>query len=219
MRFNGSHLREDFFAAARLEKLADEALTIRRVTSTVQQVVRLAGRSLKKRCGGFKVPTRCRFAVSQRQPSGCSHLPVTVHATLRTLSRAPEIGVFPDVRRFLSITTPLVHYRNCLKRLIVKAKMQREKNVQATLLPELSMICRCALRASPDRTREEDDAVINQLADVMREALNSELLGIQNATLFHSCAAAAQVVLDVAARIDEVTANIASSAVDPTYLM
>jgi hypothetical protein len=99
----------------------------------------------------------------------------------------------------------------------MKAAMQREK-IQHIPLTELSMICQCALRVRPDRTQEEDDTLINQLAAVMREALNVEIIDIGNVTLFHSFAAVAQVALEVAAQIDE-AANIAASAVDPTYLM
>jgi hypothetical protein len=45
----------------------------------------------------------------------------------------------------------------------MKATMQREK-IQCKPLTELSMICQCALRINPDRTQEEDDTLINQLA-------------------------------------------------------
>jgi hypothetical protein len=100
----------------------------------------------------------------------------------------------------------------------MKAAMQREK-IQYTPLAELLMICQCALRVHPDRTQEEDDTLINQLAAVMREALNVEIIDIGNVTLFHSFAAVAKVALEVAVRIDEVAANIAASAVDPPYLM
>jgi hypothetical protein len=96
----------------------------------------------------------------------------------------------------------------------MKAKMSEakpDKKVADKSLAELTIICNNALRARPRRALEEDAALVDRLATVAREALDSVIASSDAVTLLHACAAVTRVALGFALQIDDIVARATGS--------